>query len=183
MLKQSWSAKRAAPECELMVASITPARPQTTAHWHIHTETTSTVPRHRRLVDMQLLRVLYCPDPVPYPLLLCPGICRCRHGVVVAGRNIKFWVIYTGQTEAGNISAAVHVARGVCAYACVCEQSDTQGVPYKGVGFSCWQSELSQSWRFFSFSREVCRWCGYDKFTVCAGRFKFVESIFTHVGQ
>lgn len=32
MLKQSWSAKRAAPECELMVASITPARPQTTAH-------------------------------------------------------------------------------------------------------------------------------------------------------
>lgn len=72
------------------------------------------MPRHRRLVDMQLLRVLFCPGPVPYPLLLCPGICRCRHGVVVAGRNIKFLVIYTGQTEAGNISAAVHVARGVC---------------------------------------------------------------------
>lgn len=39
VLKQSWSTKRAAPECELMVASITPARPQTTTHRHIHTAT------------------------------------------------------------------------------------------------------------------------------------------------
>lgn len=91
------------------------------------------MPRHRRLVDMHLVqRVQSLPPNQPYPLFLWLGICRCRHGVVVAGRNIKFLVIYTGQTEAGNISAAAHVAecvRVLCVrvYMCVCQcVSDTQ---------------------------------------------------------
>lgn len=151
-----------------MVASITPSRPQTTTHthtrtlWHIHTATsirhsaaTSSVSGHAATPHP----VLSCPT-CPYPallLLLWHGICRCRHGVVVAGRNIKFLVIYTGQTEAGNISAAAPVAAYVCVCVCVCEWH--AGAADKGVGFSCRQSELSQSWRFFcgSFCREVCR--------------------------
>lgn len=57
---------------------------------------------------------------------------------MVAGRNIKFLVIYTGQTEAGNISAASHVAecvRVLCVrvYMCMCKcVSDTQGLYAKG---------------------------------------------------
>lgn len=89
----------------------------------MHSAATSSVSGHAPSTTRPVLT----PIPTrPNPLFLWLGICRCRHGLVVAGRNIKFLVIYTGQTEAGNISEASHVAecvRVLCVrvYMCMCK--------------------------------------------------------------